>query len=209
MISSEAHRQPVRSLSVPIGTTTYPGAADYWQLAIGTALSEGRFPVVGFVKDPTGLAAPFLGSAKATITAEIEYRECYVAWRRFSMKNDGEQIVDTAVDVEKAMKSVEGTERRRRCSAFMKEPLPMLVEKSLQIAWDYLDGSGEIHDQQETAEILLTAIQSQVLRGEGRMLMLSNRAIAVYRQQRQVMAASSPIARSAMASDGFVKTTRS
>jgi hypothetical protein len=39
------------------------------------------------------------------------------------------------------------------------------------------------------------------------MLMLSNRAISVYRRQRQAMAAwSTPIARSAMASDGCVKT---
>lgn len=71
----------------------------------------------------------------------------------------------------------------------MTEPLPVLVEQSLQIAWDYLSGSGEIHDQQETAEILLTAIQSQMLRGERRTLLLSNRAIAAYRQQRQAMAA--------------------
>jgi hypothetical protein len=71
----------------------------------------------------------------------------------------------------------------------MTEPLPVLVEQSLQIAWDYLGGSGEIHDQQETAEILLTAIQSQMLRGERRTLLLSNRAIAAYRQQRQAMAA--------------------
>ena len=30
----------------------------------------------------------------------------------------------------------------------MAEPLPTLVENSLQIAWDYLDGSGELADPQ-------------------------------------------------------------
>jgi len=50
-------------------------------------------------------------------------------------------------------------------------------------------GCGEIHDQQQAAEILLRAIQAQVLRGERRTLMLSNRAIDAYRQQRQAVAA--------------------
>jgi hypothetical protein len=67
----------------------------------------------------------------------------------------------------------------------MSEPLPILVESSLQIAWDFLDGTGEIVDLQETAEFLLRNINSQVLRGERRRLILSNRAINAYRQTRQ------------------------
>jgi hypothetical protein len=63
------------------------------------------------------------------------------------------------------------------------EPLPVLVERSLQIAWDFLGGTGEIADQQQTAEFLLRSIQSQILGGERRALMLSNRAIKDYRQQ--------------------------
>jgi hypothetical protein len=82
-----------------------------------------------------------------------------------------------------------GTERLLGCFVFMSEPLPDLIEKSLQIAWDFLAGCGEIHDQQQAAEILLRAIQAQVLRGERRTLMLSNRAIDAYRQQRQAVAA--------------------
>ena len=66
---------------------------------------------------------------------------------------------------------------------YMTEPLPVLVESSLQIAWDFLGGLGEIYDQQQTAEFLLRSIQSQMLRGERRTLMLSNRAIDAYRQQ--------------------------
>ena len=64
----------------------------------------------------------------------------------------------------------------------MTEPLPTLVENSLQIAWDFLDASGEIEDPQHTAEVLLGAIKTLLLRGENRRLMLSNRAIDAFRQ---------------------------
>ena len=65
----------------------------------------------------------------------------------------------------------------------MNQPIPILVESSLQIAWDFLDGTGEIGDLQETAEFLLRNINSQVLNGERRRLVLSNRAIDAYRQK--------------------------
>ena len=35
----------------------------------------------------------------------------------------------------------------------MAEPLPVLVESSLQIAWDFLGGVGEIAAPQQTAEL--------------------------------------------------------
>jgi len=76
-----------------------------------------------------------------------------------------------------------GTEVFVSCFARMSEPLPILVESSLQIAWDFLDGTGNIGNPQETAEFLLRNINSQVLRGERRSLMLSNRAIDAYRKQ--------------------------
>jgi len=65
----------------------------------------------------------------------------------------------------------------------MTSQLPTLIENSLQIAWDYLDGIGELADKQHTAEFLLRDIQSQIMRGERRPLMLSNRAIESYRRQ--------------------------
>jgi hypothetical protein len=65
----------------------------------------------------------------------------------------------------------------------MPEPLPILVESSLQIAWDFLDGLGEIADPQQTAEFLLRNIIAQILKGERRTLVLSNRAIDGYRQR--------------------------
>ena len=67
----------------------------------------------------------------------------------------------------------------------MTEPLPILVENSLQIAWDFLDASGEIGDPQQTAEVLLGAIKTLVLKGEHRRLMLSNRAIDAFREFKQ------------------------
>jgi hypothetical protein len=65
----------------------------------------------------------------------------------------------------------------------------MLVESSLQIAWDFLKGSGEIHDEQRSAEFLLRAINELVFKGERRTLMLSNRAIDAHRLHMQVLAA--------------------
>jgi hypothetical protein len=67
----------------------------------------------------------------------------------------------------------------------MTEPLPILVENSLQIAWDFLDASGEIEDPQQAAEVLLGTIKTLVLRGETRRLMLSNRAIDAFRELKQ------------------------
>jgi hypothetical protein len=59
----------------------------------------------------------------------------------------------------------------------MADQLPPLVENSLQIAWDFLDGVGEIDNREQTAEFLLRNIKTQILKGEGRALALSNRAI--------------------------------
>jgi hypothetical protein len=66
----------------------------------------------------------------------------------------------------------------------MTDRLAILVENSLQIAWDYLEGTGGIADPQQTAEILLESIKTQILRGENRKLMLSNKAITAYEQHK-------------------------
>jgi hypothetical protein len=67
--------------------------------------------------------------------------------------------------------------------------LPHLAENALQIAWDFLEGSGQVNDPQETAEVLLSTIAAFILKGERRTLMLSNRAINAYRQHQQAFAA--------------------
>jgi hypothetical protein len=59
--------------------------------------------------------------------------------------------------------------------------LPLVVESSLQIAWDFLMGCGEITDHQQTAEFLLRHINAQIVRGERRKIALANRAIQAYR----------------------------
>jgi hypothetical protein len=63
--------------------------------------------------------------------------------------------------------------------------LTALAENSVQIAWDYLDGLGEIDDRQQAAEFLLRNIKTQILKGEGRALLLSNRAIVSLRRRPQ------------------------
>ena len=60
--------------------------------------------------------------------------------------------------------------------------LPEIVEHTLQIAWDYLERSGEITNQQESAELLLTNIRLQLLRGERRTIAIANRAIAAHQR---------------------------
>ena len=66
----------------------------------------------------------------------------------------------------------------------MYEPLPILVEESLHIAWDYLEGTGDLGDPHVAGEILLNSVASMVKLGERRKLMLSNRAIADYKEYR-------------------------
>lgn len=62
----------------------------------------------------------------------------------------------------------------------MNEPLPILVENSIQIAWDYLERTGELGDPEAASRVLFDAVEMMVLRGERRKLLLSNRAIDAY-----------------------------
>jgi hypothetical protein len=39
-------------------------------------------------------------------------------------------------------------------STLMSEPIPYLIEKSIQIAWDYLERTGEIGDAAEASRFL-------------------------------------------------------
>jgi hypothetical protein len=74
----------------------------------------------------------------------------------------------------------------------MSEPLPILIQNSLNIAWNFLLRSGEITDPEEVSHFLLETINDLVLKGERRRLMLSNKAISEYRKfkaQKKVNAA--------------------
>ena len=66
----------------------------------------------------------------------------------------------------------------------MTETLLTLIENSFQIAWDYLEATGELGDPDTTANHLLDTIETMVRRGERRRLLLSNTAIASYRRFR-------------------------
>lgn len=59
-----------------------------------------------------------------------------------------------------------------------------IVEDSFRIAFDYLQGIGELGDVETAMGFLLDSIESQMKRGEHRKLMLANRAIDAYRERR-------------------------
>jgi hypothetical protein len=62
--------------------------------------------------------------------------------------------------------------------------VPLLAENSVQIAWDYLERSGELGDACTAGRFLAETIAAMVKRGERRKLMLSNKAIDAYRRFR-------------------------
>ncbi|MGY2903386.1 hypothetical protein [Bradyrhizobium sp. URHC0002] len=64
----------------------------------------------------------------------------------------------------------------------MTNSLPEFVEQSLQIAWDFLEASGEISDPHRSAEVLLMDIRDRAFKGERRPLMLANRAIEKHKR---------------------------
>ena len=77
-----------------------------------------------------------------------------------------------------------GTDASRRRCFPMYEPLPILVENSIQIAWDYLERTGELGNPEVASQVLLDSIEGMIRRGERRKLLLSNKAIDAYRRFR-------------------------
>ena len=73
--------------------------------------------------------------------------------------------------------------------ARMVEPLPVLVEKAIQIAWDFLERSGEITDPVDASRFLLRNIDDMARAGELRELMLANQAIRAYQRYKRLLAA--------------------
>ncbi len=62
--------------------------------------------------------------------------------------------------------------------------LANLMEESLQIAWDYLERTGEIEDNWLASRYLGDAIELMIRQGQRSRLVLSNRAITAYLQFR-------------------------
>lgn len=57
------------------------------------------------------------------------------------------------------------------------------LEGSFEIAWSFLEKSGELRGAAESANMIMDSIEQQLRAGEHRKLMLANRAISSYRKQ--------------------------
>jgi hypothetical protein len=64
----------------------------------------------------------------------------------------------------------------------MSEPLPILMEKAIEIARDYLERTGELGDPEEASKFLMNRVEAMIRRGERSRLVLSNKAITAYQQ---------------------------
>jgi hypothetical protein len=71
----------------------------------------------------------------------------------------------------------------------MNEPLPILMENAIQIAWDYLERTGQVDNPEFTSVFLLNTVEALIARGERRRLMLSNNAITAYERHKHKLAA--------------------
>lgn len=67
----------------------------------------------------------------------------------------------------------------------MNAPTALLVEEAVQIAWDYLERTGQIDDPKNVSEFLFSSIKHMALNGESRRLALSNLAIMAYEHLRR------------------------
>jgi hypothetical protein len=59
-------------------------------------------------------------------------------------------------------------------------PLSKLLEDSVQIAWDYLQRSGELRDGSVAARFLTDSIHLMIRQGKTNRMFLANKAIAQY-----------------------------
>ena len=69
----------------------------------------------------------------------------------------------------------------------MHHSLNKLLEEAVQIAFDYLEKSGEVYDAQGARSFLTDAIEDMVRHGQTNKILLSNRAIAAYRRHRDTV----------------------
>jgi hypothetical protein len=62
----------------------------------------------------------------------------------------------------------------------MSVSLSQLLEDSFQIAWEYLERTGELGDAAAASRFLSNTIENMIRRGQRSRLVLSNRAITAY-----------------------------
>jgi hypothetical protein len=77
-----------------------------------------------------------------------------------------------------------GTHRGRTGFPTMSFSLSQLLEESFQIAWEYLERTGELGDGAIASRFLSDTIEAMIRRGQRSRLALSNRAIAAYQRFR-------------------------
>ena len=66
----------------------------------------------------------------------------------------------------------------------MAPSLSELLEQSFQIAWEYLERTGELGDAAVASRFLSDTIETMIRRGQRSRLVLSNRAIGAYQRFR-------------------------
>ena len=71
----------------------------------------------------------------------------------------------------------------------MSVSLSQLLEDSFQIAWEYLERTGELGDAAGASRFLSDTIETQIRRGQRSRLILSNKAIITYQRHRSSGAA--------------------
>jgi hypothetical protein len=69
--------------------------------------------------------------------------------------------------------------------------IAQLLEDSVQIAWEYLEATGELGDGAAASRFLCDTIETMIRRGQRNRLGLSNRAINAYLRVRKNSAAAS------------------
>ena len=74
--------------------------------------------------------------------------------------------------------------------------LSQLLEDSFQIAWEYLERSGELGEGASASRFLSDVIETMIRRGQRSRLALSNRAITAYQRSRSSVDAGSEQVRS-------------
>ena len=68
----------------------------------------------------------------------------------------------------------------------MSLPATLLLEQSIQIAWDYLERTGEINEPDTASRFLGETIAVMMRHGQTNRLLLSNRAITAYQRFRKL-----------------------
>lgn len=63
---------------------------------------------------------------------------------------------------------------------FNDDAWPVLLEEAKQIAWNFLERSGEIDDPGEASRFLANKIEFMIAQGQRNRLVLSNRAITAF-----------------------------